>query len=181
MPVHPVSAITGEGLDALSPYLGRGRTVALLGSSGVGKSTLVNRLSGGTRLATAAVREDGRGRHTTSHRELVLLPGGGLVLDTPGILELQLWDAEDGLSGAFEDITTLAARCRFRDCAHEGEPGCAVRAAVEAGTLSPERLESYRKLQRELHYLEIRQDARLVAEERKRWRAVSKALRVDKY
>lgn len=181
VPVHAVSSVTGEGVEELARYLGRGRTVALLGSSGVGKSTLVNRLAGRELLATGEVRADGRGRHTTSHRELVSLPGGGLLLDTPGMRELQLWDAGAGVEEAFEDVSALAARCRFNDCAHEGEPGCAVAAALEDGSLAPERFESYRKLQRELQHLETRQDARLAAEQRKRWKAVSKAHRVDKY
>jgi len=182
VPVHAVNGITGEGLEQLAPYLAHGRTVALLGSSGVGKSTLVNRLYGQEILATRAVREsDGTGRHTTTHRELVLLPQGGLLLDTPGMRELQLWEAEGGLEGAFADITALAATCRFSDCAHRHEPGCAVLAALEQGELAPERLESYRKLQRELLALEARQDARLAAEERRRRRTFAKSLRTDKY
>jgi len=182
VPVHAVNGITGEGLEQLAPYLAHGRTVALLGSSGVGKSTLVNRLYGQEILATRAVREsDGTGRHTTTHRELVLLPQGGLLLDTPGMRELQLWEAEGGLEGAFADITALAATCRFSDCAHRHEPGCAVLAALEHGELAPERLESYRKLQRELLALEARQDARLAAEERRRRRTFARSLRTDKY
>jgi len=182
VPVHAVNGITGEGLEHLAPYLAPGRTVALLGSSGVGKSTLVNRLYGQEILATRAVREsDGMGRHTTTHRELVLLPQGGLLLDTPGMRELQLWETEGGLEGAFADITALAATCRFADCAHRHEPGCAVLAALEHGKLAPERLESYRKLQRELLALEARQDARLAAEERRRRRTFARSLRTDKY
>ena len=124
-PVHTVSGITEEGLDALKPYLGRGQTVALLGSSGVGKSTLVNALAGREVLRTREVRSDGRGRHTTTHRELVPLPGGALLLDTPGMRELQLWEAPEGLAATFADVEELAAACRFADCAHETEPGCA--------------------------------------------------------
>jgi ribosome biogenesis GTPase / thiamine phosphate phosphatase len=181
VPVHAVSGITGEGVEALEPYLGPGRTVALLGSSGVGKSTLVNRLAGREVLPTADVRADGRGRHTTTHRELVLLPAGALLLDTPGMRELQLWDASEGLSGAFEDIERFTSECRFSDCSHDGEPGCAVRAALADGALEPDRWESYRKLQRELFWLEVRQDARLSAEERKKRRAFARSQRKVKY
>jgi ribosome biogenesis GTPase / thiamine phosphate phosphatase len=177
VPVHAVSALTGEGLDDLEPYLGRGRTVALLGSSGVGKSTLVNRLARREVLATREVRSDGRGRHTTSHRELVPLPDGGLLLDTPGMRELQLWAGEESLDGTFEDVTSLAADCRFGDCAHDREPGCAIKAALADGLLPPERWESYRKLQRELRSLEIRRDKALQAQERRRRRTMQRSLR----
>jgi len=182
VPVHAVSNVTGEGLGALDPYLGRGRTVALLGSSGVGKSTLVNSLLGEERMATAAVREDDeRGRHTTSHRELVPLPGGALLLDTPGMRELQLYADEEALDTAFADVAELAAECRFSDCTHDHEPGCAVQAALADGRLAPERWESYRKLQAEIRSLEIRQDKRLQSEERKRWRQFSKSMRKAQY
>ncbi|HEV8603421.1 MAG TPA: ribosome small subunit-dependent GTPase A [Gaiellaceae bacterium] len=172
VPVLAVSAVTGDGLDGLEPYLGRGRTIALLGSSGVGKSTLVNRFAGRELLATAEMRADGRGRHTTSHRELVPLPSGALLLDTPGMRELQLWAEEEVLDTTFAEIAALASLCRFSDCSHEEEPDCAVRSALADGTLSGERYASYRKLQRELQALEIRKDARLQAEarkERRRW------------
>jgi ribosome biogenesis GTPase / thiamine phosphate phosphatase len=181
VPVHAVSGITGEGVEELDGYLAPGRTIALLGSSGVGKSTLVNFLSGREVLATRDVRADGRGRHTTTHRELVPLPGGALLLDTPGMRELQLWDAEEGLEGAFSDITVLAAECRFSDCAHDREPGCAVRAAIENGSLAAERFESYGKLQRELYRLEVQQNARLQADERKKRRAFARSLRRVQY
>jgi ribosome biogenesis GTPase len=181
VPVHPVSAATGEGLEALATYLVRGRTVALLGSSGVGKSTLVNRVSGRTVLATAETRSDGRGRHTTTHRELVPLPGGALLLDTPGMRELQLWGTDDGLERTFADVAALASACRFNDCAHESEPGCAVRAALDDGSLAADRWESYRKLQRELLWLEVRQNARLSADERKKRRAFARSLRKVRY
>lgn len=153
VPVHLVSAKAGTGLDQLAAYLGPGRTVALLGSSGVGKSTLANRLAG-TDLATGEVREDERGRHTTTRRQLVPLPGGGFLLDTPGLRELQLSGAD--LDETFPEIAALATECRFRDCSHTHEPGCAVRAAVEAGELPRERLESYVKLTAELAELEER-------------------------
>jgi ribosome biogenesis GTPase / thiamine phosphate phosphatase len=153
VPVHLVSAKTGAGLEQLAAYLAPGRTVALLGSSGVGKSTLANRLAG-TELATGEVREDERGRHTTTRRQLVPLPSGGLLLDTPGLRELQLSGAD--LDETFPEIAALAAGCRFRDCSHTHEPGCAVRAAVEAGELPRERLASYVKLAAELSELEER-------------------------
>jgi len=177
VPVLAVSARTGEGIDALRDYLGEGRTIALLGSSGVGKSTLVNQILGEDRQAVQAVRDDGRGRHTTTRRELIPVPGGGLLLDTPGMREIQLWDSEEGVERAFEDVTALAAQCRFNDCVHEHEPGCAVLAAIDAGTLAPERLESYRKLQRELAALERRGDPRAAAERRRYWRRINRAQR----
>jgi ribosome biogenesis GTPase len=149
------SAETGEGLDALRTYVGPGRTLALLGPSGVGKSRLVNALLGVERQQTAAVRAyDGKGRHTTTRRELVPLPGGGLVLDTPGMRELQLWDADAGLSEAFADVAELAAGCRFRDCSHTSEPQCAVIAAAAEGGLAPERLASYQRLRAEMDQVE---------------------------
>lgn len=181
VPVHLVSAAEGRGLEALTSHL-QGpegpRTAALLGSSGVGKSTLINHLAGCELLATRAVREgDDRGQHTTTHRQLVRLPGGGLLIDNPGIREVGLWSDGEGLTGTFRDIDALAERCRFRDCRHQGEPGCAVETAVAAGELAAERLESYRGLQRELRYLELRRDESARAVERKKWRAIHKANR----
>jgi ribosome biogenesis GTPase len=162
LPVLPVSSVAPGGLDPLGPYLRPGRTLVLLGSSGVGKSTLINRLAGRELLATAPVRDhDDRGRHTTTHRELVRLPSGALLVDGPGLREVQLWldvDEEDALSGAFGDVEALARGCRFRDCTHQHEPGCAVRHAVEAGELDPGRLDSLRKLEREVAALERRRD-----------------------
>jgi ribosome biogenesis GTPase / thiamine phosphate phosphatase len=177
VPVHAVSAETGEGIEDLRRHLAGSRTVVLLGSSGVGKSTLINAFVGSERLRTNDIRSDGRGRHTTSHRELVLVPEGGLLLDTPGMRELQLWTTDAGLEETFADVAELAARCRFNDCAHDSEPGCAVRAALADGSLDPERLASYEKLQRELHRLEVRLDKRLQADERKKRRAFARSVR----
>jgi ribosome biogenesis GTPase len=153
------SAVSGVGMDAVLGRLTRDLTAVLLGSSGAGKSTLVNALLGEERQRTGAMREDGGGRHTTTHRELIDLPSGASIIDTPGMRELQLWASPDGLDEAFHDIVALAADCRFRDCAHRTEPGCAVLAAIEQGHLDQERLESWRKLARELEYLERRKDA----------------------
>jgi ribosome biogenesis GTPase / thiamine phosphate phosphatase len=177
VPVHAVSASTGEGLDALESYIVRGSTVALLGSSGVGKSTLVNRFAEERVMKVRSLRQDGRGRHTTTHRELVPLPRGGLLLDTPGMRELQLWAGEEALDSTFDDVVSLFADCRFSDCAHEREPGCAVQGALRDGTLSRERYDSWRKLQRELRWLEIRQDARMRAEARKEVRRFTRDIK----
>ena len=163
------NARTGEGIDRIASYLDGHRTVALLGSSGVGKSTITNRLLGDERLATAEVRADGKGRHTTTRRQLIVVPGRGLILDTPGMRELQLWDAD--LETTFADLIALAAACRFRDCSHNGEPGCAVGAAIAGGSLTAERLASYRKLERELATIAIRQERRADSEDRKRRRS----------
>ncbi len=152
VPIVAVRALADGGLEGLAPYLREGRTVALLGSSGVGKSTMINRLLGEDRFATASMSDAaaGRGRHTTTARELVRLPGGALLVDTPGMRELGLWADDEGLDRTFDEIESLAARCRFPDCGHEHEPGCAVRAAVEDGTIDRRRWESYLKLRREL-------------------------------
>ncbi|MEI8105384.1 MAG: ribosome small subunit-dependent GTPase A [Actinomycetes bacterium] len=156
IPIHVVSAVTGLGCDALRARITPGTTAVLLGSSGVGKSTLVNRFVGRDVMATRATRGDDEGRHTTSHRELILLPGGGVLIDSPGIRELQLSEVTTGLADAFNDVEELAADCRFADCAHGKEPGCAVTAAVEAGALPAVRLESWRKLQGELRVIATR-------------------------
>jgi ribosome biogenesis GTPase / thiamine phosphate phosphatase len=168
VPAHVVSNVTGEGLDELAPHLGPAKTIALLGSSGVGKSSLLNRLLDDEVQATKELADDGTGRHTTTARQLFRLPGGALLVDTPGLREVQLWSADDGIHEAFADVDELAADCRFNDCAHMREPGCAVQAAIDEGRLPRERLQSYRALQRELKRLAMKQDARLRSEERKK-------------
>jgi ribosome biogenesis GTPase len=181
VPVHAVSSRRGDGLAALRAYLSPGRTVALLGSSGAGKSTLINALLGEERLRTREVRlADSRGRHTTTWRELIPLPGGGLVIDTPGLRELSLWEVGEGLPATFEDVEALASGCGFKDCRHKAEPRCAVLAAVAGGELPAERLESWRKLQVERRFLELKQDQRAQLEQKRKWRVIHKAARDHK-
>jgi ribosome biogenesis GTPase len=172
VPVHVVSAVTDQGCDALRARIPATATAVLLGSSGVGKSTLVNRWLGEEAMATKETRvDDDEGRHTTTHRQLLVLPGGGLVIDTPGLRELQLWDVGSAaLDATFADVEELAADCRFADCTHTHEPACAVLGAVESGELPSERLHSWRKLQRELRAIAMRQDARLRKEETRKWK-----------
>jgi ribosome biogenesis GTPase len=178
-PVLAVSARTGAGLGEMLEWFEGNRTAVLLGSSGVGKSTIVNTLAGEELLATQEVREDDqRGRHTTSRRELILLPTGGVVLDTPGIRELQLWDAD--LEQTFGDIEEVARRCRFSDCAHDREPGCAIRQALADGTLPAERWESYRKLQREMEAIEVRRNHLLRQERVREYKIRARAQRPKK-
>ena len=175
VPVHAVSASNGLGMDQLEQYFVRGKTLALLGSSGVGKSTLINHLLGFERQETQDVREtDERGRHTTTHRELIPLSNGAMVIDTPGMRELQLWDASEGLQTAFDDIKTLAQQCRFRDCRHKDEPDCAVRAALENGDVDQARFGGYIKLRRELDYLEARFDENVQRRNRQKWKKLTR-------
>jgi ribosome biogenesis GTPase len=177
--VHVVSALEGSGLGALVTYLGPGQTSVLLGSSGVGKSTLVNRILGDSRQAVREIRaRDGRGRHTTTSRQLVFLPEGGMIIDTPGMRELQLWDADEGLGKIFKDVEEVAKHCRFTDCGHHaGTPGCGLQAAMESGALSPERVASWNKLAREIAFLERKQDKRAQSELEKKLRPVTMARR----
>jgi ribosome biogenesis GTPase / thiamine phosphate phosphatase len=175
--VIAVSAESGEGLDALTAHLAPGRTAVLLGASGVGKSTLVNQLAGTELLRTAAVRGDGKGRHTTTHRELVRLASGALLIDTPGVRELALWGSGSGVEAAFDDVSALAVECRFADCAHGSEPGCAVQEAVQRGGLDPARLDAWRALVREMAWLARRHDERALAAERGRVKAIMRGAR----
>jgi len=180
-PVHAISSISGQGLDALQQYVLPGRTVAFLGSSGAGKSTLINRIVGEEIQKTAAVREhDSRGRHTTTNRELIVLKGGGLLIDTPGMRELQLWDTGGSLGEAFSDVATIASSCYFTNCRHQNEPGCAVQAALANGTLDAARYESYVKLERELEYLDSRMDERLNLKRKNREKKIHRAYRMIK-
>jgi len=175
--VLAVSSYDGDGLDHVRALIPAGATLAVIGPSGAGKSTLVNALVGYEALATTAVRDDNRGVHTTSARHLVPVPGGGLVIDTPGMREVSLWADEEALDDAFRDVEEFAGDCRFSDCSHRTEPGCAVLAAVDAGLLDDDRLAGWRKLQRELAHLARKQDVRLALEERRRWAQISKAQR----
>ena len=178
VPVVCLSARDRRGLEGLGAWLLPARTVAVVGSSGVGKSTLANALLGEEVQATGEVRaDDSRGRHTTTRRELLMLPCGTLFIDTPGMRELGLWSADEGVGSAFPEIDALAARCRFRDCAHESEPGCTIRAALSDGTLDATRFQSWKKLERESRWIAARQDARARSEVQARWKAITKSMR----
>ena len=172
-PVVATSAVTGEGVDEMNLQLAGSRTGVLLGPSGAGKSTLINRMAGADVMQTREVFRTGEGRHMTSHRELIELPGGGMIIDTPGLREAQLWVGEGALDSLFEDIEALELRCRFPDCEHRTEPGCAIKAALADGSLDLGRLDSYRKLQRELRSVAARSDARLRADERRKWKQIT--------
>jgi ribosome biogenesis GTPase len=177
--VHIVSALEGSGLGALYDYLGPGQTSVLLGSSGVGKSTLVNRMLGEERQEVREIRShDGRGTHTTTSRQLVFLPEGGMLIDTPGMRELQLWDADEGLGQIFRDVEEAAKFCRFTGCGHHtATPGCGVQAAIKSGALPPDRVASWVKLGRELAFLDRKQDKRAQSEHEKKLRPVTMARR----
>ncbi|MBM0744950.1 ribosome small subunit-dependent GTPase A (plasmid) [Phormidium sp. CLA17] len=178
VPVIALSAAQQQGMDALQPYLQSGQTIALLGSSGVGKSTIANQLNGEPIQTVQAVRQgDDRGKHTTTHRQLILLPSGALMIDTPGMRELQVWSGTEGLPETFPEIETLAQQCHFRDCQHQQEPGCAVQQALVDGHLDQGRFLNYQKLQRELHYLTRKQDQRAALAEKERWKKIHKSLR----
>jgi ribosome biogenesis GTPase / thiamine phosphate phosphatase len=182
VPALPLSSRTGLGLEAVRRHLGRGRTAVLIGSSGVGKSTLINRLAGSEMLRTGDVHHSGQGRHVTSHRQLIVIPGGGgVIIDTPGLREIQLWAGDEALDRVFGDIEELLLDCRFSDCRHDGEPDCAAAAALAEGTLDPARWASYRKLQRELRSIEIRASARLQTEQRRKWKTLQKAAKQGRH
>ena len=172
VPVLVTASLAEDGLDALAPYLRPGRTVAFIGSSGVGKSTMINRLLGETRQATGGLRGDDRGRHTTTSRELLPLESGALLLDTPGMREMGMWDAQAGIDQTFTDVLELAAQCRFADCTHTSEPGCAVRRAMETGTLAPERLAAFMRLSAENAYAQ--DSAAYLAQKERKFKEIAK-------
>lgn len=176
--VFAVSATVNTGMDQLMPYVGIGQTVALIGSSGAGKSTIINRLFGKEVQKTGGIREDdSKGKHTTTHRELVVLPDGGLLVDTPGMREIQLWGGEEGISSSFSDVESLAEGCMFQDCRHESEPNCAVKEALENGALAPERFQNYLKLQKELAYQARKEDKALQLAEKQKWKKIHQSVR----
>jgi ribosome biogenesis GTPase len=177
-PVVVTSGVTGDGIDEIVRELQPARTGVLLGPSGAGKSTLINRIVGTDLMRTRGVHASGEGRHMTSHRQLVQLPQGGMIIDTPGLREAQLWEGDGALGEVFEDIELVALQCRFTDCAHDTEPGCAIKAALEAGTLDAARFRSYVKLQRELRFAAAKSDVRLRIEERKKWKQIALGAKV---
>jgi ribosome biogenesis GTPase len=173
--IVPISSVTGEGMEKLQEFTKSGKTVVFLGSSGVGKSTLVNAIAGEEVMKTNDIREDdSRGRHTTTHRQLIMLENGTMIIDTPGMRELGMWNASEGLDTAFNDIEELSGQCRFNDCNHENEPGCAVKNALETGALTSARWQSYLKLKKEIRFAEMKENASLRANEKARWKSISK-------
>ncbi|MCE9598697.1 MAG: ribosome small subunit-dependent GTPase A [Spirochaetia bacterium] len=176
-PVLLINGVVGEGLDAVRALLADGKTGALVGSSGAGKSTIINALLGDQKQKTFAVRADSRGRHTTTSRQMFFLEGGGAIIDNPGMRELQLWTGTDAVSEVFPEIEELALSCRFRDCAHENEPGCAVHEAIESGQLPADRFESYKKLMREAMHLRVREDQAAMLKEKGKMKALHKIVR----
>ena len=177
-PVVVTSAVTGDGLEEIVRELQPARTGVLLGPSGAGKSTLINRIVGSDLMRTRLIHRSGEGRHMTSHRQLVQLPQGGMIIDTPGLREAQLWEGDEGLVNVFEDIEALSLACRFTNCSHDSEPGCAIKAALDSGALDAARFRSYGKLQRELRAVAAKTDARIRLEERKKWKQISIAAKV---
>lgn len=178
VPVHAISVFSGRGLPTVSSLIGQGQTAVFIGSSGVGKSTLINALSGSNIQPVGEIRcWDDRGRHTTTSRDLFLLPSGGLVIDTPGLRKLGMWQSESGTKRVFSDIGGLSTNCRFRDCTHTTEPGCAVLAAEDEGTISPDRVANYRKLQEELNYLKTKTDWQAARAAKSRAKNISKAIK----
>ena len=173
--VHAISSVMHEGIDLLKPYFTEGSTIAVLGSSGVGKSTFINVLLGSDELKTTEVSAyKDKGHHATTRRELILIPGGGLIIDTPGMRELQLWEGEGGLENLFDDIEELASQCKFSDCMHKSEPGCAIRRAIKKGDLDEDRYKSYLKMAREIKYFEFRKDHLTSIQEKKKWKKINK-------
>lgn len=178
VPIVVISTVAGTGFEELEVHLRPGKTIALLGSSGVGKSTLTNYLLGVEKQKIQNIRNsDDKGRHTTTHRELIVLPNGSLLIDTPGMREVQLWEGGSGITESFSDIHELQSHCRYRDCKHDGEPGCAVKAAIDEGILDENRLNSYKKLEKELAYLDRKIDKRAQVEEKKKWKKINKQIK----
>ncbi|MDQ2942274.1 MAG: ribosome small subunit-dependent GTPase A [Candidatus Dormibacteraeota bacterium] len=177
-PVVVTSGVTGDGIDEIVRELQPARTGVLLGPSGAGKSTLINRIVGTDLMRTRAIHSSGEGRHMTSHRQLVPLPQGGMIIDTPGLREAQLWEGDEALASVFEDIEELALQCRFRDCIHETEPGCAIKEALGTGKLDAARFQSYVKLLRELRFVASKSDVRLRIEERKKWKQIGQEAKI---
>lgn len=174
--IVPISSLTGEGMEKLQEFIMPSKTIVFLGSSGVGKSSLVNAIAGQEIMKVSGIRQDdSKGRHTTTHRQLIMLENGTMIIDTPGMRELGLWNASEGLDTAFSDIEALSSKCKFRDCSHKNEPGCAVKHALESGELLPERWESYLKLKKEIRYAEMKENTALRLNEKARWKSIAKA------